>query len=119
VESAYNAAGNMLWQSLEMFQMETGFGSNVSEADYAGYESLATTGWWKQLWNLCHRYDVQLQLGSRWLIPLLRAGDRASIMEVICTTDLFVKSAWLAINQVREQKFKGLHSIADLLLCDG
>jgi hypothetical protein len=55
------AAGQMLRQSLEVFQMETGFSSNILEADYSRYEGLATLGWWKQLWCLCHRYDVKLQ----------------------------------------------------------
>jgi hypothetical protein len=85
------AAGQMLRQSLEVFQMETGFSSNILEEDYSRYEGLATSGWWKQLWCLCHRYDVKLQLGSRWLIPLLWVGDR-SIMSVICETDIFFQS---------------------------
>jgi hypothetical protein len=110
------AAGQMLQQSLEVFQMETGFTSNILERDYSRYSSLATDGWWKQLWNLCCRYDVKLQLGSKWLIPLLRVGDRA-IMEVICSTDIFTKAQWAAINRVR--RYKGLHSIADLVFCDG
>eukprot|EP00956_Cyclotella_meneghiniana_P010400 scaffold14401_cov58-Cyclotella_meneghiniana.AAC.23 len=64
------AAGQMIRQSLEIFQMETGLSTNVIEMDY-------------------HRYDVQFQLlGNKWLIPLLRVGDKA-IMDVICSTDLF------------------------------
>jgi hypothetical protein len=110
------AAGQMLRQSLEVFQMETGFSSTILEEDYTRYEGLATAGWWKQLWCLCNRYDVQLQLGSKWLIPLLRVGDR-SIMSVICAVDIFSKAEWILINRVR--KYKGVHSIADLLLCDG
>jgi hypothetical protein len=65
------AAGQMLRQSLEVFQMETAFASNILETDYNRYSSLATDGWWKQLWCLCQRYDACLQLDSRWLIPLL------------------------------------------------
>lgn len=38
-------------------------------------------------------------------------------MEVICAVDIFSRSDWVAINRVR--KYKGLHSIADFLLCDG
>jgi hypothetical protein len=88
------AAGNMLRQSLEVFHTETGFGSNVLEADYSRYESLATAGWWKQLWNLCHRYDVQLQLGSRWLIPFTAQGNpgrRATTLSVALAATLLVK----------------------------
>jgi hypothetical protein len=38
-------------------------------------------------------------------------------MEVICSMDIFSRADWIAINRVR--KYKGLHSIADFLLCDG
>eukprot|EP00956_Cyclotella_meneghiniana_P031687 scaffold83869_cov45-Cyclotella_meneghiniana.AAC.7 len=38
-------------------------------------------------------------------------------MDVICATDLFPKSDWRAINRVR--KYKGVHSLADIVLCDG
>jgi hypothetical protein len=38
------AAGQMLRQSLEVFQMETGFASNILETDYNRYSSLATDG---------------------------------------------------------------------------
>jgi hypothetical protein len=110
------SAGNMLRQSLEVFQMETGFSSNVLQMEYERYGDLATGGWWKQLWFLSQRYDVCLQLGSKWLIPLLRVGDRA-LMEVICSTDLFTRAEWCSINRVR--KFKGVHSLADITLCDG
>lgn len=43
-------------------------------------------------------------------------GDKA-IMDVVCSTDLFSWSEWCSINRVR--KFKGLHIIADIVLCDG
>ena len=110
------SAGNMLRQSLEIFQMETGFSSNVLEMDYDRYSELATGGWWKQFWCLSQRYSVRLQLGSKWLIPVLRAGDRA-FMDVICSTDLFTPLEWSLINRVR--KYKGVHSIGDFTLCDG
>lgn len=38
-------------------------------------------------------------------------------MAVICAVDIFSKAEWVVINRVR--KYKGVHSIADLLLCDG
>jgi hypothetical protein len=49
------SAGNMLRQSLEVFQMETGFSSNVLQMDYERYGDLATGGWWKQFWCLSQR----------------------------------------------------------------
>ena len=38
-------------------------------------------------------------------------------MDVICSSDLFDCNDWAAINRVR--KFKGVHSVADFVLCDG
>jgi hypothetical protein len=38
------SAGQMLRQSLEVFQMETGFSKNILELDYDRFESLATGG---------------------------------------------------------------------------
>lgn len=109
-------AGQMLRQSLEVFQMETGFSENVLEMDYDRYELLATGGWWKQFWCLSQRYGVNLRLGRKWIIPLTRVNDRA-LMDIICSSDLFSCSDWTAINRVR--KFKGIHSVADFVLCDG
>ncbi len=110
------SAGNMLRQSLEVFQMETGFCGNVLEMDYGRYSALATGGWWKQFWCLSQKYSVHLKLGSKWLIPLLRVGDRA-LMDVVCSTDHFTSSEWCIINRVR--KYKGVHSIGDFVMCDG
>ena len=78
----------MLCQSLEVFQMETGFSTNVLEMDYSRFGELATGGWWKQFWCLSQKFDVNLQFGSKWLIPLLQAGNHA-LMDVVCSTDLF------------------------------
>jgi hypothetical protein len=108
--------GQMLRQSLEVFQMETGFSSNVLEMDYNRYESLDTGGWWKQFWCLSQRYDLSLQLGTKWIIPLTCVGDR-SLMDIICSSDLFSRGDWAAISRVRN--FKGIHSVADFVLCDG
>lgn len=110
------ATGQMLRQSLEVFQMESGLSTNILESAYHRHECLATAGWWKQLWCLCDRYDVKLHLDRRLCIPLTRVGDRA-IMDVVCSNDFYSSRQWEAINRVR--KFKGLHSIADLVLCDG
>lgn len=96
--------------------MEVGLSSNILCEDYSRLGNLATDGWWKQLWSLCHKFDVQISLGLNFLIPLLRVGDR-SLMDIICSTDLYSPLQREAINRVR--KFLGLHSLADVVLCDG
>ena len=108
--------GQMLRQSFEVFQMEVGLSSNILSEDYDRLGNLASGGWWKQLWCLCHKYNVLLSFASKYLIPLLRVGDRP-IMAVICCMDLYTALDREIINRVR--KFKGLHSMGDLVLCDG
>ena len=96
--------------------MEVGLSSNILCEDYERLGNLATGGWWKQLWCLCFKFSVKLSFSTRFLIPLLREGDR-SIMDVVCSTDLYTATQREIINRVR--KFKGLHSLADITLCDG
>ena len=110
------STGQMLRQSWEVFQMEVGLSSNILCEDYSRLGNLATGGWWKQLWCLCHKFRVRISFGLKFLIPLLRVGDR-SLMDVICETDLYSPSDREIINRVR--KFLGVHSLADVVLCDG
>lgn len=110
------ATGMLLKQSLEVFQMEVGLSTNILMEDYNRLSNLASDGWWKHFWQLCHKFNVTISLTRRWLIPLLRHNDR-SLMDVICGTDLYSPSDRAAFNRVR--KFKGLHSLADLTLVDG
>ena len=110
------ATGNMLRQSLEIFQMELGLCSNIFEEDFSRLGDLASHGWWKHLWQLCWRFDVKLKMRRKWCIPLLRERDR-SFMDTICQSDIFTKEHRIRIDRVR--KHKAIHSIADLTLCDG
>ena len=110
------ATGQMLRQSLEVFQMECGLSGNIFDQDYSRLSSLATDGWWKQFWCLCSRYKVNFLLDVKFHIPLLRVGDRA-IMDIVTATDVFSAVEWAIINRVR--RFLGLHSLTDLCLCDG
>jgi hypothetical protein len=106
----------MLKQLLEVFQMEVGLSSNILLEDYDRLGPLASNGWWKHLWHLCHKFRVTVSLSRRWMIPLLRHNDRA-LMDVICSQDLYTPADRLAFNRVC--KFKGLHSVADVTLVDG
>jgi hypothetical protein len=110
------ATGRMLQQSLEVFQMEVGISSNILEEDFNRLGNLATDGWWKHLWQLCHKFRVTFALSKKWLIPLLRSDD-SSFMDRICSTDIFTASQRLRINRV--WKYKGIHSVGDFTLCDG
>ena len=107
--------GQLLHQALESFQMEMGLSTDIFAEDFGRIGHLATNGWWK-LWQLCSRYKVTLQLSRRWLIPLLRSGDR-TIMDIICSQDIYTAAQKASINRV--QQHKGLHSLRDITLCDG
>lgn len=56
------ATGNMLKQSLEVFQMEVDLSTNVLELDFDRYGCLASNGWWKHFWQLCHKFKVKFSL---------------------------------------------------------
>jgi hypothetical protein len=120
VQTQFNqptATGRMLQQSLEVFQMEVGLSTNILEEDFSRLGNLATDGWWKHLWQLCHKFRVTLfALSRKWQILLLRSDD-VSFMGKICETDLFTANQRLRINRVR--KHKGIHSVGDFVLCDG
>lgn len=114
-----SSTSNMLRQSLEIIQMEVGLGCNIFSLDYHTYGCLASDGWWKQLWCLCHWYDTKLyHLAEISLYPScnLQQDDRP-LMAMVCPSHTYSHSDWTAINWVC--KYKGLHSLADITLCDG
>jgi hypothetical protein len=91
------ATGRMLQQSLVIFQMEVGLSTNILEEDFSRLGNLATDGWWKHLWQLCHKFRVTFALSRKWQIPLLWSDD-VSFMGKICETDLFTANQRLWIN---------------------
>jgi hypothetical protein len=60
------ATGRMLQQSLEVFQMEVGLRTNILEEDFSRLGNLATDGWWKHLWQLCHKFRVTFAMSRKW-----------------------------------------------------
>ena len=108
--------GNMLRQSLEVFQMELGMSGNVFDLDYDLWSPLCSDGWWKNFWHLCSMFKVNFKLDGRFCIPLLREGDEP-FMDWVVRSGPFTAAEIIKINRVR--KFKGVHSVADFLLCDG
>ena len=64
-----STTGQMLRQSFEVFQMEVGLSSNILCEDYDRLGNLATGGWWKQLWCLCHKFGVKLSFAARFFLP--------------------------------------------------
>jgi hypothetical protein len=85
------ATGMLLKQSLEVFQMKVGLSTNILLEDYGRLSNLASDGWWKHFWQLCHKFNVTISFSRRWLIPLLHHGDR-SLMDIIYSTDIYSPS---------------------------
>jgi len=110
------ATGQFLKQAYEVFQVETGLLGIIFSLDYAELESLVTHGWFKHLWQLCQIYKLDFTVHKDFDIPLLREDDWTIMDEVIRTT-IYLQTHLMQINRVR--KFKGRHSMADLVLCEG
>jgi hypothetical protein len=73
-------------------------------------------GWWKHLWQLCEFFGVDYMKRSRFDIPLLQEDDK-TIMDALCDLRIYSAAQWIWLNRVR--KFKGVHTIGDMVLCDG
>ena len=112
---SHGVTGRFLRHAFEAFQVETGLGGNIFLRDYDRLGVLATDGWFKNLWQLCHLYGVKLELcGTE--IPLLRKGD-STVMDDLARVGIFSDMELIRLNRVR--KFKKIHSLGDSLLADG
>ncbi len=93
-----------------------GIGGNVLSRSFETLGGLATHGFFKNLWQLLSRYGVTLHLPLSTEIPLLREDDRP-FMEAVSSTGLFTTEELIGINRFRH--WKKVHSIGDLVSCDG
>jgi hypothetical protein len=62
--------------------MEVGLSINILLEDFDQLGNLASNGWWKHFWQLCHRFKVTVSLSRQLMIPLLRRGDK-SLMDIV------------------------------------
>ena len=108
--------GKILAQSYQVFQVEVGLGGNIFAHPYSTFEGLSTMGWWKHMWQLCKFFGVDYRIHSRFDIPLLREDDK-TVMDALCDLRIYSAAQWIRLNRVR--KFKGVHTIGDMVLCDG
>jgi len=110
-----DVTGNFLLQAYEVFQVEVGLGGNIFERDFTRYGMLATNGWFKNLWQLCHRYRVRFVIRDHD-IPLLREGDEP-VMERLLRLNAYSPTEIVRLNRVR--KFLKIHCLGDAVLSDG
>ncbi len=69
-------SGRMLDHAYQMFQVEVGLGGNVFSQSFISFGRLITHGFFRNLWELLHRYGVVFCLHSNFDILLLWEQDR-------------------------------------------
>ena len=79
------------------------------------YGTLATHGFFPNLWQLLSKYGVSLQLPRDSLISMLHVDDKP-LMEAVVDTGIFSTAELVAINRFRHHK--RVHSIGDMVCCD-
>ncbi len=111
-----DGVGNMLAAAYLVFQNEVGIGGKVLLWLFEKYGALATHGFFRNLWQLLSRYGVSLRLPQDSLISVLRIDDRP-LMEAVADTGIFSSMELVAINRFCHHK--QVHSIGDMVCCDG
>ena len=106
----------MLRQAFEAFQMNVGLEGNIFERDFSRLGKLSEDCWFKKTWELCHRFKVSIIIHERYDIPLTRSRDKA-LMECFIDNGAYNITDLIILNRAR--KSKKVHSLADILRCDG
>jgi len=113
---ALDAPGKMLKWAYENFVIEVGLYGNPFEWNYESFECLATDGtWFKNVWQLARRLDVEIELEEKYLNQPVRQNDRALIGEFHRIG--FEGAALYALKVVANYK-QVLH-LSDIICCDG
>ena len=77
---------------------------------------LSAKNWFCDLWQLCTHFHVLLTVHEENHISLVRDKDRA-IMECFIDLGVFNVEQWCVLG--RYIKFFAVHSLAEVLCCDG
>ncbi len=109
-------SGWMLHQAYQVFQVEVGLGGNIFSQSFLSFGRLATHGFFCNLWELLHRYEVVFCLHSNFDILLLQEQDH-TLMNAVNDTNIFDPREQETLNWYRH--FKGVHSIKDMVCSDG
>ena len=114
--SSDSVISHFLRHAYQAFQVEVGLGGNIFALPFKQYGALATNGWFKHLWELCDRYGVTYRIHPRYDIPLLRYND-STIMDKATRLGIYSMPELCVINRVR--RYKKVHSMGDVIMCDG
>ncbi len=108
--------GWMLHQAYQVFQVKVGLGGNIFSQSFISFGRLATHGFFRNLWELLHRYGVVFHLHSSFDIPLLREQN-SRLMDAVHDTVIFDRREQETLNWYRH--FKRVHSFGDMVCRDG
>ncbi len=108
--------GWILHQAWQVFQVKVGLGGNIFSRSFILFGGLATYGFFRNLWELLHRYGAVFRLHSNFDIPLLWEQD-CTLMVAVHDTGIFDQREKETLNLYRH--FKGVHSIGDMVCSDG
>ena len=98
-----DVVGDMLAAAYLVFQNEVGIGSKVLLWSFEKYGTLATHGFFRNLWQLLSKYSVSLRLPRDSSISVLRVNDRPQ-REAVVDTGIFSSAELVAINRFRHHK---------------
>ena len=108
--------GQMLKQAFEAFQMNVGLEGNIFVRDFSRLGDLSEDCWFKKTWELCYRFKVSIIIHECYDIPLMRSRDRA-VMECFIDNGAYDITDLVVLN--RGRKSTNVHSLTDILRCDG
>ena len=110
------AMGQMLMQAYETFQMDVGLHGNIFTRPFSELSCLASDSWFFDLWRLLDHFNVTLEVDESNDIEFVREGDR-SLVECFVALGCFSPDQLAVLNRFR--KFFGVHSLGEILCCDG
>lgn len=96
--------------------MDVGLDGNIFNRSFDSLGHLAEHSWFKTLWEFCNYYSVDFSFDGSINIPSVRVGDCA-LMECFLNSGIFTRHQLRVLNRVR--KYKKVHSLAEILRCDG
>ena len=111
-----STSGRMLHQAYQLFQVEVGLGGNIFARSFEVFGRLATHGFFRNLWELLHRYGVLFRLHANFDIPLLRSNN-CTLMDAVHDTGIFTGCEVETIN--RYHHYKGVHCVGDMVCSNG
>ena len=75
-----DSTSNITGAIYEAFMVEVGMYGNMFSISWEEFKILATKHtWYYNLWELCHRLDVELEVDGKHHIKPVRQGDRLVI----------------------------------------